>query len=171
MKDQTFQEQLISLSDTIYPMVYRLLNDESLACDAVQDVIIKLWDRRKQLSNHPNIVGYALLTARNHCLDKLKEKHPDQISIESTMMVKSNHSGHEGLELSELVQIIQVILEKVPENQREVMVMRDLDGYEFEEISAALDLPITHLRVLLSRARKTVRIELQKIYSYEQAKK
>ena len=45
--------------------------------------------------------------------------------------------------------------------------MRDLDGYEFTEIAAIMELKITNVRVLLSRARKTISIALEKTYSYE----
>ena len=63
--------------------------------------------------------------------------------------------------------IIKKIVKNLPEQQREVIMMRDLDGYEFIEIAAATQLKIEHVRVLLSRARKQVSIKLRKTYRYE----
>lgn len=170
MKDQALQEQLISLSERIYPMVYRLLKDEVRTQDAVQDIILKLWDHRSKLKDHPNIIGYAFLSARNHCLDLFKSNQSLPITVEESFEISNNLTGHEDLELKELIYSIEKILETVPKNQREVMIMRDLDGYEFEEIAAATQLPVEHIRVLLSRARKKVRNALLKIYSYEKAR-
>ena len=63
--------------------------------------------------------------------------------------------------------IILKILEEIPEQQKEVFLMRDIDGYEFSEIAAALQIKVEHARVLLSRARKQIGLTLEKTYSYE----
>jgi RNA polymerase sigma-70 factor (ECF subfamily) len=71
------------------------------------------------------------------------------------------------LEWKELNTAIKEILKKLPEQQTEVFMMRDLDGYKFSEIAAALEIKIEHVRVLLSRARKQISAALEKTYSYE----
>ena len=64
--------------------------------------------------------------------------------------------------------IIQQIINELPEKQKEVMLMRDIDGFEFDAIATVTGLDIKHIRVLLSRARKQVGMKLNKINSYEQ---
>lgn len=60
--------------------------------------------------------------------------------------------------------IVKRIVEKLPSSQAEVIQLRDIDGLEFDEIADLLDTDIAYVRVLLSRARKTVREKLEKIY-------
>jgi len=69
--------------------------------------------------------------------------------------------------MEELNIIILKILEEIPEQQKEVFMMRDIDGYEFIEIAAAMQIKIEHTRVLLSRTRKQIGLTLEKTYSYE----
>ena len=64
--------------------------------------------------------------------------------------------------------IIGKLLMELPPPQREVMIMRDLDGLEYTEIAAIMELKPEHVRVLLSRARKYVSTKLKNVYSYEQ---
>lgn len=92
----------------------------------------------------------------------------DDSSLQLKILESGN--GHEQFEWKELNSIVGKILKKLPEQQREIIIMRDIDGYEFLEIAAALQLKVEHIRVLLSRARKQVSIELEKTYSYERGK-
>ena len=167
MTEQEFKQKVLSLSDRLYPMVARMLGNEALAEDAVQDIMIKLWDRRKQINKHPNIAGFVFLTARNYCLDILKKPKPGLEAITRSVMAVASHTGHDQLEWNELTQIVEKVLDNLPEQQRTVMIMRDLDGFEFTEIAAVTELTIEHVRVLLSRARKQVSKELRKIYCDE----
>lgn len=167
MNKTEFRLKVFSLSERLFPMVSRMLGNNASAEDAIQEIMLKLWVKRKQFREHPNISGFVFLTARNHCIDLMRKKalkiddSPFQLDI-----LKSENS-HEQLEWKELNIIIKKIIKSLPEQQREVIMMRDLDGYEFIEIAATTQLKIEHVRVLLSRARKQVSIKLEKVYSYE----
>lgn len=167
MTTEEFQHKVLSLSKRIYPMAARLLKDDDEAQDAVQEIMIKLWNHRKQLNKHPNLSGFVFLTARNYCLDRLRKKNTAMANQAFHDLIKDVYSDQGINDFKELSKIVHHIIDTLPENQKEVMLMRDLDGFEFEEIAAISKLKIEHLRVLLSRARKYVRIELEKIYSYE----
>lgn len=170
MNSKDFKQNVLTLSDRIFPMLARMLGNNADAKDATQEIMIKLWDRRKQLGNHPNLKAYVFLTARNYCLDILKKKGPKLVSSDAHLEVSESDTGLRLFELKELTQIIESILEQLPEQQKEIMMMRDIDGFEFDEIAAALQLKVEHVRVLLSRARKHVRLELINTHSYEQGR-
>ena len=167
MGTKEFEDKIIALSDRIYPMVARMLGSQESAEDAVQEIMIKLWDRRKKIGNHPNISGFVVLTARNYCLDLLKRKHPLMESSDKESAKLKEDSGQHGIERKELSAIVKSLLDELPKQQSEVLVMRDFDGLEFTEIATAIDLKVEHVRVLLSRARKQISKKLENIYSYE----
>ena len=149
-------------------MAARLLGDEEEARDAVQDIMIKLWNSRRTLDQHPNMAGFVFLTGRNYCLDLLRSRKNIQPYYMYQDVKPEVFAEHGEYDLKEVFALIKQIISKLPENQKEVILMRDMDGLEFEEIAAITNLKLEHLRVLLSRARKYVTVELEKIYHYEQ---
>ncbi len=161
-----FKNTVFILSEKLFPMVSRILGTHEKAEDAIQEIMIKIWQKRKNLKNHPNIKGFVFLTARNYCLDVLRKK---KIELQNdTNYLKIIRSKDEyNIEWQELNQIISEILKTLPEQQKEVFLMRDIDGYEFTEISSALNIKQTHARVLISRARKQIGNALLKTYNYE----
>ncbi|RCS26541.1 RNA polymerase sigma factor [Polaribacter sp. WD7] len=170
MNKENFKLNVFSLSERIYPMVARMLGTID-AEDAIQEIMFKLWQRRKQVAKHPNIKGLVFLTARNYCIDVLRKKNPivNDSSIHLTVL-ESPSIENSDLHWGELHTIIIQILKKLPKQQKEVFVMRDIDGYEFSEIASALRIKIDHTRVLVSRARKFIGTELEKKYNYERGK-
>lgn len=163
-----FKQQVISLSDRLFPMVSRMLGGRINAEDAIQEIMIRLWDKRRQLKKHPNVPGFVFLTARNYCLDQLKKAKPD---FDDTAGLHNacdtDKYGTDDLEWKELKILIGRIVQSLPDQQQKIITMRDLDGLEFQEIAVMTNLKVEHIRVLLSRARKQVALELKKIYSYE----
>ncbi|MFB6317706.1 RNA polymerase sigma factor [Saccharicrinis sp. FJH54] len=168
MNATEFKQQVVSLSDRLYPMVARMLGNAETAEDAIQEIMIRLWDKRRQLKHHPNVPGFVFFTARNYCLDLLKKSNP--VFEKAGEMHQSGWSENRGpadLEWKELNVLIQDVIKTLPDQQHEIITLRDLDGLEFKEIAGLTNLNVEHIRVLLSRARKQVALELKKIYSYE----
>lgn len=168
MNSTEFKHKVLSLSNRIFPMAARMLQDEEEAQDAVQEIMIKLWNHRKQLGDHPNVSGFIFLTARNHCFDLLRKRNIDEANQAYQKLIADVYEDQGINDFKELSEIVYQIINVLPENQRDIILMRDLDGFEFEEIVEVTNLKIEHIRVLLSRARKYVRVELEKIYNYEQ---
>ncbi|MDD3891304.1 MAG: RNA polymerase sigma factor [Bacteroidales bacterium] len=167
MNKTEFKYKVFALSEHLFPMVSRMLGNYADAEDAIQEIMIKLWAKRKQIGQHPNISGFVFLTARNYCIDLMRKKRLEIYDYPLQLEILKSENGQEQLEWKELNAVIKNIIESLPEQQRKVIMMRDIDGYEFIEITAATQLNIEHVRVLLSRARKEVSIKLGKTYSYE----
>lgn len=167
MTEKEFKHRVFSLSERLFPMVSRMLGTEAKAEDAIQEIMMKLWEKRRILGQHPNLSGFVFLTARNYCIDVLRKKTPQSEDSSLHLKFLTSEYGHEQLEWKELNKVIRQILKDLSEQQREVLMMRDLDGYEFNEIAAAMQLKVEHVRVLLSRARKKVSLKLEKVYDYE----
>ncbi|MBN2237202.1 MAG: RNA polymerase sigma factor [Bacteroidales bacterium] len=148
-------------------MAVRLLNSEAEAEDAVQEVMLKLWNQRKKLANHPNVNGYVFLTARNYCLDQLKKKSvfvdsSSQQKLVADYFIETAENSAEGL-----FDYVRKLLFLLPKKEKEILLLRDFDGLEFDEIAELTQLNKEHIHVLLSRARKEIRIALQKSNYHE----
>ncbi len=146
-------------------MIMRFLGNPSDTKDAIQDIMVKLWDKRAQLSKHPNVSGFVFLTARNHCLDVLKKKKLNVVELTdyNSKVIDVEHHNHRYIELKEM---IERILASFPPLQKEILVLRDIDGLEYKEIAEIKGLTIEHVRVLVSRTRKRVQQELIKHHNY-----
>jgi RNA polymerase sigma-70 factor (ECF subfamily) len=167
MNKQEFKIKVFSLSERLYPLLYRLLGSREKVEDALQEIMMKLWLKRHKIQDHPNINAFVFLTAKNYCLDVLRKNNPKVVDSDLYMKTLQSENGHENLKAKELNEVILRIIRKLPESQSEVLILRDLDGLEFEEIASVTNLNIKHVRVLLSRARKHVRSELKSKYYYE----
>jgi RNA polymerase sigma-70 factor (ECF subfamily) len=168
MTSNDFKYKILPLSQRIFPLAARLLGNDDEAQDAVQEIMIKLWNARKQLDKHPNISGFVFLTARNYCFDLLRGKKKDIMDTMNQDLIVDLYVDQRQEGFEDVFMIIRKIISELPEKQREVILMRDIDGFEFDEIVAMTEIKIEHIRVLLSRARKQVRIQLKNVYNYEE---
>ncbi|MBN1650950.1 MAG: RNA polymerase sigma factor [Bacteroidales bacterium] len=161
MNSKEFKDNILPLADKIFPMVLRFLGNDAEAQDAVQEIIIKLWMKKNKLDHHPNLMGFVFLTARNFCLDLLRQKQKEILVRTNKDLIADFYIDEDRNELENLLILIRKSIDKLPENQREIILLRDIDGFTFEEIVAITNLKIEHIRVLLSRARKQVRLQLK----------
>lgn len=167
MNTSEFKQKVFMFSEQLYPMVYRMLGNRQTAEDAIQDIMLKLWLKRKKIADHPNLKGLIVLTARNHCIDVLRRRMKVVSIPDEQIKDEKSHQQDSRLEWQHLNNAITSILKNVPEQQREVFLMRDIDGYAYKDIAFALNITIEHCRVLLSRVRQFIAEELEKNYQYE----
>jgi RNA polymerase sigma-70 factor (ECF subfamily) len=168
MKSEEFKSAIIPLTGKLYRIALRLLGDSSDAKDAVQEVFAKVWNMREKLSEVNNQEAFVTTILKNHCLDKIRTNHSAQWTDHDKHSVAVPDSMEERFIQEDTSRVIKNIIYKLPEQQREIIVMRDLEGLEFEEIQKVTKTNLNHIRVNLSRARKAVRDEMVKLFSYEQ---
>ncbi|WP_347374668.1 RNA polymerase sigma factor [Aequorivita sp. Q41] len=156
---------VMPFKDKLYRLAKRILTSTDEAEDAVQEVFLKLWKGKKNIENYKNPEAFAITMTKNYCLDRLKSKQASNLKI-----VHSNYQTSENIEknieANDGVAIVFKIMETLPEQQKIVLQLRDVEQFEFSEIAKMLDSNETAIRVALSRARKTVRDEMIKKYNY-----
>lgn len=166
MNGTQFKQVILPTASKAYPMAIRLLGQSDAAKDAVQQGLLKLWENRTTLEKCQNKTAFVFTVIRNICLDELKRKRP--LYMEDISQVKPKFQDQTRInEDEEAVLLVRKSIGTLPEIQREVISMRDIDGLDFDEIAQILNIEISYARVLLSRARKQVREQLQKWYTYE----
>ncbi|MFD0862386.1 RNA polymerase sigma factor [Sungkyunkwania multivorans] len=166
MQQSDFLNIVMPFKDKVYRLAKRLLVSNEEAEDATQEVLLKLWDKNEQMSKYKNVEAFAMTMTKNFCLDKLKSKQASNLKLVHSNYKDENVSLQKQVELNDSLDWMQRIMETLPEQQRMVIQLRDVEQYDFDEIAEMLEMKPTAVRVALSRARKAVREELIKKHNY-----
>lgn len=110
--------------------------------------------------------AFAMTMTKNFCLDRLKSKQASNLTLVHSNYKDEKSSVYHQVEVEDSLQWVQRIMQTLPEQQRIIVQLRDIEQYEFDEIEKMLDMNATAIRVALSRARKTIREALLKKHSY-----
>jgi RNA polymerase sigma-70 factor (ECF subfamily) len=167
MLTSEFKKAVLPLSSKLLRFALHLMQDEEEARDVIQDIFLKLWQKRDSLERVDNIEAFAMRVTRNRCMDLLRSKQVMSNSHEQLKRGKEAYQNlQEEIELSETALLIRKLIRQLPDIQQTVMFLRDVEQYEFEEIARVTDINVNAIRVILSRARKKVRDELLKQQQY-----
>jgi len=147
-------------------MAKRLLVSTEEAEDATQEVLVKLWNNNESLSKYASVEAFAMTMTKNYCLDQLKSKRASNLQIVHSNYTDNGASVQKQIEDKDSWNWVEKIMENLPEQQRLIVQMRDVEEYEFSEIAQILDMNETAVRVALSRARKEIREQLVKKHKY-----
>jgi len=169
MTTEEFKNKVIPYSVKLYPMIFRILKNEEETRDALQELMLKLWNKRTELNQCSNLSAYIITIAKNYSFDLLKKKRPLVLNEKEEYKILNIEENGIDLEKREKHEYVHKAIEKLPENYKTVIQLRDIDGFSFEEIKEMTGYEITHIRVILSRARLKVKQEVEKIYDYDES--
>ncbi|WP_337044986.1 RNA polymerase sigma factor [Emticicia sp. 17c] len=165
---KVFTQAVLSHQARLFRVAKLFLRNNEEAEDTVQEILLKLWDKRQQLDHYQSVEALAVQMTKNLCLDKLKshaytktEAMPDTVEVKELA-----RTPHEQTELSDSNQLLKSIIDNLPELQKTILHLRDVEEYSFEEIEEITGQTINNIRVILSRARKSVRDSYLKVNSY-----
>lgn len=159
-------ELVTPFKDKVFRLSKRLLISTEEAEDATQEVMLKLWSSRSKMGSYRNVEAFAMTMARNFCLDRLKSRQSANLKLVHSNYSDPSASLHTEVEARDSVGWVRQIMDELPEQQRMVLQLRDVEDYDFEEIETLLDMKPTAVRVTLSRARKAVREKLLEKHRY-----
>ena len=166
MNNHTFLRLINPVKDKMYRLALRLLISKEAAEDATQEVILKIWNRKDKVKDYANIEAFMISVTKNYCLDQLKARANNNLRIIHTNYDNNELSVHSQLELTDEMKHIERILEKLPEQQKIIFQLRDVEEYDYSEIAKITKMKEPAIRVTLSRARKKIKEELLKAHRY-----
>jgi RNA polymerase sigma factor (sigma-70 family) len=166
MNQAEFIKIISPFKDKVFRLAKRLLVSTEEAEDATQEVLVKLWNNKEKLHAYSSTEAMAMTMTKNYCLDRLKSKQASEMRIVHTNYTDRQAGLQQQAEDRDSLEWAEKIMKCLPEQQKLIMQMRDIEQYEFEEIAKIMDMNETAVRVALSRARKTMREELTKTHSY-----
>ncbi len=166
MQQKEFLHIVLPFKDKVYRLAKRLLVSSDEAEDATQELYLKLWKGRRKLKNYNSVEAFAMTMTKNYCLDQLKAKRSNNLKLVHSNYRDKAMSLQRDIELKDSVSKVHEFIKELPEKQRIIIQLRDVENYEFEEIGKILGIQQTAVRVSLSRARKTIREKLMKQHNY-----
>jgi len=166
MTESEFLTIVLPFKDKVFRLAKRLLVSHEEAEDATQEIFLKLWNKKELIKDYKNVEAFSMTMTKNFCLDKLKSKHAQNLKIVHNNYQDNNVSLQKQIELNDSLSWVSKIMEELPEQQKIILQLRDIEQYNFNEISEMLDMNETAIRVALSRGRKTIREKLTKTHSY-----
>jgi RNA polymerase sigma factor (sigma-70 family) len=150
----------------VFRLAKRLLVSTEEAEDATQEVMLKLWNRSEQLQQYTSVEALAMTMTKNYCLDQLKSKRASNLKIVHNNFTDREAPLQKKVEDRDTWTWFERIMDDLPEQQKMIVQLRDIEEYDYEEIAAMMEMNETAVRVALSRARKAIREQLKKTHSY-----
>jgi len=151
MTQTDFVKLVMPFKDKVFRLAKRLLVSNEEAEDATQEILMKLWNNKENIGEYRNVEAFSMTMTKNFCLDRLKSKQAQNLKIVHSNYQDNNVSLQKQVEARDSVDWVSKIIEELPEQQKMVLQLRDIEEYEFEEIAKVLDMNETAIRVSLSR--------------------
>ncbi|MES2731776.1 MAG: RNA polymerase sigma factor [Bacteroidota bacterium] len=173
MSLEDFKNRVLPVKNKLFRFAMRLAGNVEDAEDMVQEVFIKVWDQRQDISTYHNTEAWCMRLVKNLFLDEVKSKRR-QTSIRLTE-VDGNSSRHEPMdtqtpyqvtERNDTMQKVQELMGYLSDKQQQIIHLRDVEGYSYQEIAEVLDIDVNQVKVNLFRARTALRKGLLNAENY-----
>jgi len=167
-----FNSLVLAYQGIVYNTALRILGDDDLAADATQEAFISAF-RALNSYRGGSFRAWLLRTVTNACYDELRRKKrrpttplepgtEDSDDIESPRwLTDPNPSPEDQLDQEELEHAIQHCLENLPNNFRAVVILADIQGFDYNEVAVVVKTPVGTVKSRLARARLRLRECLQ----------
>lgn len=164
MTHDIFKNTVFCLKDEMYRFAKRFVMSSDEAEDVVQDLMMKFWQKKEELATFGNLKSYALKSVKNECLNRLKH-HDVKMGFADFQMHRCELYQ---VETNNLKEQIVGFINQLPEKQKAVIHLKDVEEYEVSEISEMLEMEENAVRVNLMRARQKVKDQIQKLMAFEE---
>jgi RNA polymerase sigma factor (sigma-70 family) len=163
MQGEKIVRQVLHLKDKLYRFAYRIVENEVDAEDVVQETFVKVWQKSEQLEGIDNKEAWCMTVARNLAIDKIRARKKANSSDIDGFHHLSDDSPTPDIitEDKESLSIVMKTLNKLPEHQRQIIHLRDIDGYTYKEIGEITGYSEEQVKVNLFRARQKLKLELK----------
>ena len=167
MQEISFRDDILPLKDKLFRLALRITFDRAEAEDVVQDTMIRVWNKREEWTQFGSIEAYCLTVAKNLAIDRSQKKEAQNVELTPEMEEESEISGpYDQLVNNERMSIIHRLINELPEKQRLIMQLRDIEGESYKEIAKILNLTEEQVKVNLFRARQKLKQRYLEIDEY-----
>ena len=163
MSVEAFKQHILPLRDKLFRFALHFLQSVEEAEDAVQDVMAGVWARRAEWPQWNSIPAYCMTATRNNCLDRLRRRKVYKVQEEKAAQVSSpDKDPYEKMTNKETIRQIRQCMDALPPNQQQVVRLREMEGFSYNEIAQVLDMTLDQVKVNLFRGRNAIRKTISK---------
>ena len=157
---------VLPYKNKLFRYALRIVGSEMEAEDVVQEVLIKVWKKKKELESIENKEAWCMTVTRNLALDKLRRRKMILDDVDNHRDI-SDHamSPYRSLQSEDTMNIIRNAINQLPESQQQVIHLREVEGYTYQEIAEITGYSLDKVKVYLHRARIALRHKLTSIYA------
>ena len=167
MQEISFRNDILPLKDKLFRLALRITLDRAEAEDVVQDTMIRVWNKRDEWQQFESVEDYCLIVAKNLAIDRSQKKDAQNVELTPEMAEEADTSGpYDRLVNNERMKIIHRLIDELPEKQRLIMQLRDIEGESYKDIAKVLQLTEEQVKVNLFRARQKVKQRYIEIDEY-----
>ncbi|WP_291529629.1 RNA polymerase sigma factor [Bacteroides sp. UBA939] len=167
MQEISFRNDILPLKDKLFRLALRITFDRAEAEDVVQETMIRVWSKRDEWAQFGSIEAYCLTVARNLAIDRSEKKDAHTVELTPEMEQTPDASApYDLLVEKERMTLIHRLINELPQTQRLIMQLRDIEGKSYKEIAVILQLTEDQVRVNLFRARQKVKQQYLEIEGY-----
>jgi RNA polymerase sigma-70 factor (family 1) len=163
-----FKDLYHSYRDKLFFFILRITSSEAMAEDAVQDVFLKVWQKRLDLPSINSFSAYLYRMAHNHVISGLRRmaRETEVLSEIRQEMQDEGREVDEALLFRQVQEKLQEIVKGLPRQQRLVYTMSREEGRRQEEIASSLNISPSTVKNHMTEALKTIRREMARFYPY-----
>ena len=159
MRQISFRDDILPLKDKLFRLALRITLDRAEAEDVVQDTLLKVWSRRNEWTQLESVEAYCLTLAKNLAIDRSRGAETRHVELTAA-------SPFDHLVNKERMTLVGQLVNELPEKQRIVLQLRDIEGESYRKIATVLHLTEEQVKVTLFRARQKVKQRFLEIEKY-----
>jgi RNA polymerase sigma factor (sigma-70 family) len=164
---EDFNKRILPVKNKLYRFALKFMRDKQEAEDIVQDVLIKVWKHHDHFAELQNFEAWCMKLVRNQSLDRLKSVHYKTSLLKINPETESeNKTPYQYMELVDRMQTVHQLIDSLPEKQKEVIHLRDVEGFSYQQISNIMSIDLNLVKVYLFRARNTIKTKLLNAEAY-----
>ena len=167
MHQKAFLELIEPLKPRLFGFALRVLRNREDARDAIQDLIMKLWNNRNTLETKGNIKTYAFTVLYHDCIDRLRKQNRFRLVTGSDLIeIRDDRNMDLDFENRDLIRQIREAMDNLPYKQKVILELRDFQEFDYEEIAKMMDMTVNAVRVTVARSRASISEKMKKEVSY-----
>jgi RNA polymerase sigma-70 factor (ECF subfamily) len=160
---EKFENIIQEIQNPMYRTAFIFTRDEASAKDIVQEAVIKIWKNMSKLDEIDNIKAWALRITKNICIDHKRREKMSILGIESAFSVEANVLSPERRTIvQDQLTVVHRALDTLSEKQKEAMILREIEGYTYQEIADIMDENINQIKILIHRGRTRLKSFIEK---------
>lgn len=167
MQKISFRNDILPLKDKLFRLALCITRNREEAEDIVQDTMLRVWNRREEWNVWETVEGFCLTICRNLAIDRSQKMDARHVELTPEVTELPDMAAPDKLmERDERLGLLHRLIAELPEKQRTILQLRDVEGKNYKEIAEILQLTEEVVKVNLFRARQRIKLKYNEIDTY-----